>query len=231
MAIARKAIAKVFSIVFSSLDETGRSGPCILMPAGPPPSSVICYGFILARDGQDAQRRFPLSPGLSRNGPLAAWSARTCRMLRKRPPRVGARVYDSGVGPDSSLGLPGSTAPTCWCQIRSASFGELRQSRRLSAWPAALLFVEPRPAYIRPRRGGLQRISRTCQNRYNQQNLKGGRFGGEIKKGLSARELQPLCRWLPKDRIALEGYRMADSYTLVCIMGFLRIFLAPTYFF
>src|SRR5262249_54033713 len=141
MAIARKAIAKVFSIVFSSLDETGRSGPCILMPAGPPPSSVICYGFILARDGQDAQRRFPLSPGLSRNGPLAAWSARTCRMLRKRPPRVGARVYDSGVGPDSSLGLPGSTAPTCWCQIRSASFGELRQSRRLSAWPTALLFV------------------------------------------------------------------------------------------
>src|SRR5215472_6961542 len=53
----------------------------------------------------------------------------------------------------SSLGLfPGSTAPTCWCQIRSASFGELRQSRWLSAWPAALLFVEPRPAYIRPRR-------------------------------------------------------------------------------
>src|SRR5262245_47520690 len=95
MAIARKAIAKVFSMD-SSLDETGRSGPCNLMPAGSPPSSVICYGFILARDGQDAQRRFRLSPGLSRNGPLAAWSARTCRMLRKRPPRVGARVYDSG---------------------------------------------------------------------------------------------------------------------------------------
>src|SRR5215813_2296269 len=111
MAIARKAIAKVFSIVSSSLDETGRSGPCNLMPAGSPPSSVICYGFILARDGQDAQRPFPLSPGLSRNGPLAAWSARTCRMLRKRPPRVGVRVYDSGVVPGSSLGFPRFDSP------------------------------------------------------------------------------------------------------------------------
>ena len=103
MAIARKAIAKVFSIVSSSLDKNRQVRAVQSDAAGPPPSSVICYGFILARDGQGAQRRFPLSPGLSRNGPLAAWSARTCRMLRKRPPRVGARVYDSGVGPGSSL--------------------------------------------------------------------------------------------------------------------------------
>jgi len=62
MAIARKAIAKVFSIVSSSLDETGRSGPCNLMRRDRPLVASFATGLFSHEMDKthNAASRYPL---------------------------------------------------------------------------------------------------------------------------------------------------------------------------
>jgi hypothetical protein len=60
----------------------------------------------------------------------------------------------------SFVGLAGEDTTHCGFDAPGGSFPNLRrmglrQSRRFVSWPTALLFVKPRPAYIRPRRGPL----------------------------------------------------------------------------
>src|SRR5262249_38185851 len=62
MAIARKAIAKVFSMVSSSLDETGRSGPVQSDAAGPPRVASFATGLFSHEMDKmhNAASRYPL---------------------------------------------------------------------------------------------------------------------------------------------------------------------------
>ena len=62
IAIARKAIAKVFSIVSSSLDETGGSGPCNLMRRTAPLVASFATGLFSHETDKthNAASRYPL---------------------------------------------------------------------------------------------------------------------------------------------------------------------------